>query len=199
MRMVMVTGGLASGKSTLVGLLCSHGAASLDLDEIAHALLADDADYVSELAERFGSGILDSDGAVVPSRLAGRAFATPEDAADLDAIALPRITARAASCIYDACCTPTSDAGVLVVEVALLERADELRGLADEVIAVSVSPELRLRRAIARGMDPDDAVRRIRAQATDAAREQIADTVCRNDGTQEELVEWADAWWQRQR
>ena len=193
---VIITGGLASGKSTLAGFLCERGAALLDLDDVAHELLADDADYVSELAERFGSDILDDDGAVVPSRLAKRAFATPEDADDLDAIVLPRITERAVSYVYDAFCTSISNAGVLVVEVALLERAVELGKLANEIIAVCAAPELRVRRAIERGMFALDAARRMQLQPSDDDLERIADVVCRNEGTVDDLRAWADGWWE---
>lgn len=192
---VMVTGGLGSGKSTLVELLRAKGALTLDLDDVSHALLSDCPPYIEELAERFGSGILDDEGAVVPARLAQRAFASAEDCAALNAISFPYIEQRVSDYVLDVHCTPRADARVLVLEVALLAEAPQLAALADAVIAVVVAPELRLRRAIARGMQPQDALSRMQLQASDAERAALAGAVCENDGTLEQLSAWAEAWW----
>ena len=197
MYTVMVTGGLGSGKSTLVDLLCEHGAVSIDLDEINRTLLSSNEDYVGELVERFGEGILDEEGAVITAELAKRAFADEASERALNAIAFPYITELANEYILDVHCTPRSDAKVLVVEVPLLTEVPEFARLADEVIAVNVPSELRLQRAIARGMDAADALARLAVQATDAQRSAIADTLCDNDGTREELAAWADAWWEQ--
>ena len=67
MYTVMVTGGIGSGKSKLVELLCERGAVSIDLDEINRRLISSNTMLIDELAERFGEEILDEDGAVVPS------------------------------------------------------------------------------------------------------------------------------------
>ncbi len=197
MYTVMVTGGLGSGKSTLVDLLCERGAVSIDLDEINRTLLSSNEDYVGELVERFGEGILDEEGAVITAELAKRAFADEASERALNAIAFPYITELANEYILDVHCTPRSDAKVLVVEVPLLTEVPEFARLADEVIAVNVPSELRLQRAIARGMDAADALARLAVQATDAQRSAIADTLCDNDGTREELAAWADAWWEQ--
>ena len=74
MYTVMVTGGIGSGKSKLVELLCERGAVSIDLDEINRGLITSNAMLISELAARFGEEILDEDGAVIPARLARLAF-----------------------------------------------------------------------------------------------------------------------------
>ena len=197
MYTVMVTGGLGSGKSTLVDLLCEYGAVSIDLDEINRTLLSSNEDYVSELVERFGEGILDEEGAVITAELAKRAFVDEASERALNAIAFPYITELANEYILDVHCTPRSNAKVLVVEVPLLTEVPEFARLADEVIAVNVPSELRLQRAIARGMDAADALARLAVQATDAQRSAIADTLCDNDGTREELAAWADAWWEQ--
>ena len=197
MYTVMVTGGLGSGKSTLCDLLCAKGAVSIDLDEINRTLLASNEDYVHELAERFGEGILDDEGFVITVELARRAFADEASERDLNAIAFPYITELANEYILDVHCTPRSDAKVLVVEVPLLTEVPEFARLADEVIAVNVPSELRLQRAIARGMDVGDALRRLSVQATDAQRSAIADTLCDNSGTADDLQAWVDAWWEQ--
>lgn len=195
MYTVMITGGLGSGKSTLCKLLCELGAISIDLDEINRNLLATNAAYVQDLAERFGEDILDDTGCVVTSKLAQRAFADEQSTKDLNAISFPYITNVATDYILDVHCTPRSEAEVLVVEVPLLTEAPDLAKLADEIIAVNAPSEVRLRRAVQRGMNSVDAAKRIAAQPTDAERSAIATTVCDNSGTEENLRAWADAWW----
>lgn len=194
MYTVMVTGGIGSGKTTLVELICERGAVSIDLDEINRRLIASNAMLISELAARFGEEILDEDGAVVPSRLARLAFADEQSTRDLNAISFPYITEAATNYILNVECVPRTDAKILVVEVPLLTEAPELAQLADEVIAVAASPELRLARAVARGMDASDVLARMRMQPTDAERALIADTVCENICSTEELGNWVDAW-----
>lgn len=194
MYTVMVTGGIGSGKSTLCELLCEHGALSIDLDAVSHELLETDEEMVADLVAEFGSGILGAGGAVVPARLAERAFATPEATRAMNAITFPRITGRVSDYILDVHCVPRHSAKFLVVEVPLLTEAPEFAKLADEVIAVTAPAELRLSRAIARGMDAHDVLRRMEKQPTDAERAAIADTLCENTGTRDDLQTWVEEW-----
>ena len=195
MYTVMVTGGIGSGKSTLCDMLCERGAISIDLDEINRTLLSTNGAYVRDLANRFGEDILDETGCVITSELAQRAFADEQSTKDLNAISFPYITEVATDYILDVHCTPRSDAEVLVVEVPLLTEAPDLAKLADEIIAVSAPSDMRLSRAVQRGMDASDAIRRMSLQANDTEREAIADTVCKNAATLDELSAWVDAWW----
>jgi dephospho-CoA kinase len=195
MYTVMVTGGIGSGKSTLCKLLCEHGAVSIDLDEINRGLLQDNGDYIRDLTKRFGADILDENGDIDRSALAARAFASPEAEKDLNKIAFPYITAEASEYILDVHCTPRSDALVLVVEVPLLTEVPELIELADEVIAVTAPLDVRMQRLLDRGMDATDALNRINVQASDEERAAIADTICENGGSLEDLEKWVDNWW----
>ena len=195
MYTVMVTGGIGSGKSKLVELLCERGAVSIDLDEINRRLISSNTMLIAELAERFGEEILDEDGAVVPARLARLAFASEQATHDLNAISFPYITEAATNYILNVECVPRTNAKILVIEVQLLTEVPEFAQLADEVIAVSAPSELRLARAVTRGMDASDVLARMRAQATDAERALIADTICENICSIEELGDWADAWY----
>ncbi len=195
MYTVMVTGGLGSGKSLLCELLCERGAISLDLDEINRSLLASNASLIADLAQRFGDDILDEEGMVNTKVLARRAFADEQSVKDLNAISFPYITEAASDYILNVHCVPRTDAKVLVVEVPLLTEVPEFAKLADEVITVSAPSELRLQRAVQRGMDSIDALHRMALQATDAERAEISDTICDNAGTREELEAWVDTWW----
>lgn len=195
MYTVMVTGGLGSGKSTLCKLICEHGAMSMNLDEIYRGLLESNENMIADLANRFGDDILDESGMVIRSKLAEEAFSDEQSTKDLNAITFPYIMAMTNDYLLDVHCVPRSSSKILVVEVPLLTEVPEFAQLADEIIAVNVPSDVRLQRAIARGMDPVDALNRLQIQPTDAERDAIADTVCDNSGTQDDLRAWADAWW----
>lgn len=196
MYTVMVTGGLGSGKSTLCKLICEHGAMSMNLDEIYRGLLESNENMIADLADRFGDDILDDSGMVIRSKLAEEAFSDERSTKDLNAITFPYIMAMTNDYLLDVHCVPCSSSKVLVVEVPLLTEVPEFAQLADEVIAVNVPSDVRLQRAVARGMNPADALRRLQVQPTDAERDAIADTICDNSGTEDDLRAWADAWWE---
>lgn len=196
MYTVMVTGGLGSGKSTLCKLICEHGAMSMNLDEIYRGLLESNENMIADLAKRFGDDILDESGMVIRSKLAEEAFSDEQSTKDLNAITFPYIMAMTNDYLLDVHCVPRSSSKILVVEVPLLTEVPEFAQLADEIIAVNVPSDVRLQRAIARGMDPVDALNRLQIQPTDTERDAIADTVCDNSGTQDDLRAWADAWWE---
>lgn len=196
MYTVMVTGGLGSGKSTLCKLICEHGAMSMNLDEIYRGLLESNENMIADLADHFGDDILDDSGMVIRSKLAEEAFSDERSTKDLNAITFPYIMAMTNDYLLDVHCVPCSSSKVLVVEVPLLTEVPEFAQLADEIIAVNVPNDVRLQRAVARGMNPADALRRLQVQPTDAERDAIADTICDNSGTEDDLRAWADAWWE---
>lgn len=195
MYTVMVTGGIGSGKSALVELICAQGAVSIDLDEINRSLLASNEAMLAELVEAFGEGILDENGIIVASELAARAFVDEASTRQLNAISFPYITEAAMDYILGTECVPRSDAKILVVEVPLLSEVPEFAELADEIIAVVAPSDLRLSRAVKRGMDAQDVLQRMHRQATDEQRIALADTVCENMGTYEDLEQWVERWW----
>lgn len=194
MYTVMVTGGLGSGKSTLAGALCSRGAVSINLDEINRMLLSSNAMLIADLAARFGEDILDDEGAVITSLLAQRAFKNEQATKALNDISFPYITEAATDYILGVECVPRTDAKVMVVEVPLLTEVPEFARLADEVIAVVAPSDLRLARAVARGMDALDAMRRMEVQPSDAERIAIADTVYENTSSLDDMSAWVDGW-----
>ena len=106
----------------------------------------------------------------------------------------PRIIARTGELLSDAHAAADSD-DVFIIEIPLLVEAPQFAGLASEVIAVEAPEELRVRRAVERGMDEADARARMARQASDEERRELADTICDNSGSAEELQAWAQAWW----
>ena len=196
MYVVMITGGIGSGKSTLRKLMCEHGAVSIDLDQIARTLMDNEQQMVDDLVDEFGSQILEPDGTVNRAALAAVAFASDEATQAMNAITFPYIMREANEYVLNVHCTPRTNAKVLVVEVPLLTDMPQFIQLADEVIAVAVSQLVRLERCVDRGMTAQDALARMERQPTDAQRAAIADTICDNSGSAQELEAWVDAWWE---
>ena len=197
MYVVGITGGTGSGKSTLRRLLEAKGAATLDMDLIARKLIDDSLGIRQELAAVFGPQILDENGALIRSALAKTAFKDEASTQAMNAVTLPHIVEEAARQIAAARADADESALVLVVEMPILTETPELAKSCDEVIAVEVPQDVRIERCVGRGMTAQDAANRIACQPSDADRAALADTICPNGGTADELAAWVDAWWQQ--
>jgi dephospho-CoA kinase len=194
---VGLTGGIASGKSTVAARLVEHGIPVLDADRVVHDLYLPGAAGARAVVEEFGDEVLDSLGGVDRSRLAQRAFGDPD--------ALTRLNARIHPLVIELqkrWFEERERAGDLlgVVEATLLVESGG-RGRYDVIIAVSASEKVRLERAVRRSgeLHRDDLRRRIAAQLADEEREKSADIVLRTDGTKEELLKKVDELAQRLR
>lgn len=189
-RRVGLTGGLASGKSTVADRLRQRGVPVLDSDRVVHELYAPGQPGAAAVAQEFGTEFLDAAGAVDRQRLAARVF---EDQA-----ALSRLNARIHPLVIEAQERwfrelEALGEGVAVVEATLLLESGG-RGRHPLVVTVSAPENDRLARAAARtpGIDPQELRRRMDAQLSDAERERQADVVIRNDGSREDLLARAD-------
>lgn len=191
MLLVALTGGIGSGKSTVAGLLAGHGASVLDADGIARSVVAPGRPALAALVDRFGAGILQPDGSLDRAALAAAAFADEESRHALEAITHPVIVADMNRCIAE-----QREDAVVVLEIQLLaETWDQRIRDYDAVVVVEAPVELRLERAVERGMSREDAERRLAAQATDDERRHIATHLVANAGTVEELAGSIDLLW----
>lgn len=191
MLSIFVTGGIGSGKSTLMEFLKEKGAGIVLADEVGHENLHD-SKMKAELVKAFGKEILDTNGEIIRSELAARAFATPEDTARMDAITQPRL--------YEGCLRHVVSVGqthkVVVLEMAILDGRDDFYKHADIVVAVTTSPEVRVRRLMeSRGFSEEDARNRLASQVPEENRLAIADVVFTNDGTLQEFQDQIQQWW----
>lgn len=191
MLSIFVTGGIGSGKSTLMEFLKEKGAGIVLADEVGHENLHD-FEMKAELVKAFGKEILDTNGEIIRSELAARAFATPEDTARMDAITQPRL--------YEGCLRHVVSVGqtheVVVLEMAILDGRDDFYKHADIVVAVTTSPEVRVRRLMeSRGFSEEDARNRLASQVPEENRLAIADVVFTNDGTLQEFQDQIQQWW----
>jgi dephospho-CoA kinase len=187
MLRVGLTGGLASGKSTVAALFRDLGAYHVDADEIAHDLLAAGGRARDEVAARFGTEVVAADGSIDRKRLAAVVFSDPRALADLNAIVHPKVREEIARRVarHDAGLDP---APIAIVDAALLVEAGSRRDL-DALVVVTCRPETQVSRAVARGgLTEEEARARIAAQAPAAAKLEAADYVIDNDGPIEETA-----------
>jgi dephospho-CoA kinase len=183
--LVGLTGGLASGKSTVARWLAEAGFRVLDADRIVADLYAPGAPGTWAVRELFGDGVLDAEGGVDRPRLAEVVFAHPEARKRLEEAIHPLVAERFREIAARA-------EGVLVYEATLLVEAGRAKEF-DLVISVEAPPEARLAWAVARGMDEAAARARLAAQGDGATRRAAAHRILENDGTREELRAQVDA------
>ena len=192
---VGLTGGIGSGKSTVSALLAERGAIVVDADAIARAIVEPGEPALSEIAEAFGAEVIGPDGALDRSRLAALVFGDPDALERLNAVTHPRIAQRSAEMIAQA---PTD--AVVVYDMPLLveQGPDALTGW-DHIAVVDCPDDVRLGRLVARGIDADDAHRRMASQATREERIAVADTVIDNSRDLASLTGQVDSLWDRLR
>ena len=180
---VGLTGGVASGKSTVAATLAELGAVVIDSDLLAREAVARGSDGLAAVVDAFGPGVLTADGDLDRPALGAIVFSDVARRRVLEAIVHPRVRARSAE--LEAAAAP----GALVVhDIPLLAESAGAAGVFDEVIVVDVPRETQLARLVSeRGMAVADAEARVAAQASREVRLAIATYVIDNTGTREEL------------
>src|ERR1700759_4873945 len=162
-RLVGLTGGIGSGKSTVASLLQAKGATVVDADQVARSVVEPGEPALAKLVERFGDGILDADGRLDRTKLAGIVFADDDGRKALGELTWPAIGEEFERQIRDA-----PDDAIVICDVPLLvESKAAAAGPYMAVLVVEAPLELRLERLELRGVPRDDAERRMAAQATD--------------------------------
>ncbi|GGU12988.1 dephospho-CoA kinase [Nocardioides albus] len=179
---VGLTGGIASGKSTVSELLAELGAVIVDSDKIAREVVEPGTPGLAAVVEEFGPSVLTEAGSLDRAKVGEIVFADESARARLNAIVHPLVGARSAE-LEEA----GRVAGKLVVnDIPLLVEVG-YAPFFDEVIVVDVPVETQIERAIARGMTEIDARARIAAQASREERLAVATYVIDNTGTLEDL------------
>ena len=188
--LVGLTGGIGSGKSLVAELLAEHGATIIDADVLAREVVAKGTPGLAAVRERFGAGVLRSDGSLDRGALGRIVFGDPLARRDLEAIIHPAVRARAAAL------TAAAPEGVVVVQVIPLLVETGQQGAFDQVVVVDVDPEVQLSRIVRRdGLSEAEAQARLRAQAGREARLAAAHVVLRNNATRDDLAAAVDRLW----
>lgn len=176
-----LTGGIASGKSTVAGMFAALGCAIIDADRIVTRLYQPGQAGHRALVRTYGETILTPEGAIDRRRLADLALATDDDAKTLNALIHPLVIEEQARLIA----AEEQSAGrgrIVIVEATLLIESGG-RSRYDRIIVVDVDPDTQLARATARGMAPADAARRIARQMPRQERLRYADYIIDSSGS----------------
>ena len=178
---VGLTGGIASGKSTVGAMLADLGCVVTDADALVADLYRPGEPGAQAVADLFGAEMLKADGSVDKEALGRSVFADAASRKRLEQAIHPLVGRRYLQILESA-----GDGSVVVFEVPLLAETGG-RGRYDAVITVEAPSEVRLDRAVERGLDRDQAQARMEAQARTEDRRAAADHVIENDGGLDQL------------
>jgi dephospho-CoA kinase len=190
---VGLTGGIASGKSTVAKQLVSLGAVHIDADVLSREAVEPGSVGLAAVREAFGTGVIREDGSLDRPALGAIVFADPDARLKLESIIHPYVHSRTDELIREA--EATDPAAVIVYDVPLLVEAK--RELSFDLVVVTQAPaETRIQRLVEnRGMAREEAERRIGSQASDAERLAVADVVIDTSGALEHTAEQVDELW----
>lgn len=179
---VGLTGGIASGKSTVAAILADLGAVVIDADRLAREVVAPGTPGLARVVETFGADVLTPEGAMDRAKVGAIVFADAEQRARLEAIIHPRVRERGAELERDA-----GPAAIVVHDIPLLVETGQ-QGTFDAVIVVDVPEDVQVERMMRdRDWSEADARARIAAQASRADRRAAATYLIENGGTREDL------------
>jgi dephospho-CoA kinase len=171
-----LTGGIASGKSTVADLFAALGVPIIDTDLLSREVVAPGSALLRQITEHFGMQVQSGDGTLNRQELRKRIFEDPEQRKWLEALLHPAIRE-----LTDARSEAATGPYVIVAIPLLVETDGAARF--DRVLVVDCDPDLQLARLMARdGAKAEDALRMLAAQAPRAARLAVADDVIHNDG-----------------
>ena len=195
MPLVALTGGIASGKSTVAARLGEHGAVVVDADALVRELQQPGEPVLTAIADEFGADLLRADGSLDRAALGALVFAEADARERLNAIVHPAVGEESRR-RFDAAFAADPQA-VVVYDVPLLveARPDDPWDL---VVVAHAPAETRVRRMVQlRGMDEADARARVASQASDERRLAVADVVIDTSGELASTIEQVDRLWQR--
>jgi dephospho-CoA kinase len=180
MMRVGLTGGIGSGKSTVLAMLAELGAATIDADAISRSTTAAGGAAIAEIEKVFGPQFITADRALDRERMRAQTFADAEARKRLEAIIHPLVGAESARQVDAAL---AANAKCVVFDIPLLVESGRWRQQVDRVLVVDCSVETQLARVMQRSGLAEQAVRAIiAAQATRADRLAAADLVICNEG-----------------
>ncbi len=188
MRILGVTGGIGSGKSTVCKMLSGRGARVFYADEVARELMAQDGGVRARLVDAFGSKAYLADGSLDRSYLAARIFSSEKERELINTIVHPAVARSFKNAVEAALSDGIS---LLVKEAALLFETDT--SVLDSILVVNAPEEDRIRRVCERdGSSREHVLARLKSQMSPGEMIKRADYVIENDGSIERLQRHVD-------
>ena len=185
---VALTGGIGSGKSAVAEFLQECGAVIMDSDQLARDVIERGTEGFEAILTAFGDTVL-TDGEIDRSTLAEIVFQDENQRKKLEAIIHPLVREAAESLMKKL----PSDS-VVINQIPLLVETNGAKRF-DYIITVSASEDLRRQRLLQKGLKDYEITKRMQAQVNDAAREEIADSIIKNEGSLEDLERIVENLW----
>tara|TARA_B110000503_G_scaffold79736_1_gene122333 strand:- start:276 stop:854 length:579 start_codon:yes stop_codon:yes gene_type:complete len=184
--LIALTGGIGAGKSTVASRWVALGGTEIDADVLARRVVEPGTTGLAAVVKTFGAEVLNENDSLNRAQLAKIAFSSEENRTALQGILHPLIQEQAKELISEI-------EGLIIYTIPLLVETKSPLTF-DRIVTVSAPEAVRIERLITnRGMTREEAFSRIEAQATDAERESLADTVIDSDCTLADLQSRADA------
>ena len=188
-----LTGGIGVGKTTTANLIKEYGACVIEVDQLGRDLLHKDPDAKASIAKEFGESILDTAGRIDREKLGQIVFGNVERLQTLEAISHPAINQILNRLIGE------QTSGVIILDMAVLveKKLAYFQGspMYQKVVVVESEMILRNERLKQRGLTKAEIEKRIRSQATDDERAEVADYVINNNGSIEVLQKEVEKLW----
>ena len=182
---VALSGGIASGKTTVSDALAEYGVPIVDTDVIAREVVASGTPGLAKIAERFGDSVIDESGALERHKLREIIFSDASARKDLESILHPLIRTETVRQLQE---HQSAGAPYSVVVIPLLVETDQQKNY-DHVIIVDVDPAIQLQRVMARdNSSKKQAESIIASQATRSQRLAVADDVIQNNSSHETVI-----------
>lgn len=191
-RVIGLTGGIGSGKTTVSQTLTELGAVIIDADKVGHEAYQPGTDIWQELVKTFGKQVLAADNTIDRKQLGAIVFGNPEELKRLNSIVHPRMFEMIKKRIED---LRQKGAKLVVLDAAILFEAN-WAPLVEEVWVVVADEANVVKRAIARTGLPEEQIRsRIRSQMSNEERIKRANVVIHNNGNMEDLRQKVKELW----
>jgi phosphopantetheine adenylyltransferase/dephospho-CoA kinase len=194
LHVIGLTGGIASGKSTLATFFKTHEIPVLDADVLGHRTYDPGTDTFKAVLAAFGDDLVAADGSIDRRVLGGKVFGKPEELKRLTDIVWPGIRKLASEALSE---LETAGNRLAVLEAAVLFEAG-WEDLVDEVWVVAVEPDQAVARLAARnGLDEAAARARINSQLSNSERTARANVVIENNSDLEALQSGIESAWNK--
>ena len=185
MKVIGLTGGIGSGKSTVSAYLKEQGYLILDADQIAHDITKKGSPVLQKIADAFGADMLDADGNLQRKKLAAVAFSTLENKALLESMTTTEVVRLIAETVAQL--RKTKDYDIIFIDAPLLFEAGVDR-LTDLVWMVSADEEIRIERVMNRDqISRTDVLQRIANQMSNEEKIRRSQEIIDNSSGKEEL------------